>query len=128
MHRSHAPEELIGKMLRRLNPWPGEQLIVTLVGCHDNCHACGQHEGNKSQHILKVTGCIHASGKSKVYFLFDHQIIYGLPLMLLRQHLEIILEASLSLFVCLYAITLKLISTFISCTNSLCLVFHVSPQ
>lgn len=35
-------EELIGRTLRRLNPGPGKQLIVTLVGYRGNWHACRQ--------------------------------------------------------------------------------------
>lgn len=41
--RSHASEEVIGTTLCSLKPRPSEQLIVTLVSYHDNCHAYGQY-------------------------------------------------------------------------------------
>lgn len=68
--RSHASEEVIGKTLCRLKPRPSEQLIVTLVGYHDNCHACRRRGCHTRPHVIEAASFKrwkknkHASGKS----------------------------------------------------------------
>lgn len=45
--RSHASQAVIGTTLCSLKPRPSEQLIVTLSGFHDNCHAYRQYGSKK---------------------------------------------------------------------------------
>lgn len=59
--RSHASQAVIGTTLCSLKPRPSEQLIVTLSGFHDNCHAYRQY-GFKKKKKKDICNTLAGSG------------------------------------------------------------------